>query len=108
MTNHLSRCVMLALALTAGAIGTQLAAAISRVGSMSHSCAQLRQIIASQGAVIITHPGSRASGTLYDRYVSDSGYCDPGEVATSDWVPAKDGSCRMYNCQDFEPLFDDR
>ena len=108
MTNLLSRCVMLALALTAGASGTQPAAAISRVPSMRHSCAQLRQIVASQGAVIITHPGSRGAGTLYDRYVSDTGYCNPSEVATSDWVPSKDGSCRLYNCQNYEPLFDNR
>ncbi|WP_195909481.1 hypothetical protein [Rhizobium tubonense] len=99
---------MLAITMAAIAINAPPAGAISRVPSLSHSCAQLRQIIASQGAVIVTHPGSRASGTLYDRYVSDSGYCNPSEVATSDWVPAKDGSCRLYNCQNFEPLFDNR
>jgi hypothetical protein len=82
------------------------ASAISRVSSMSHSCSQLRQIINTQGAVIVTHPGSRASGTLYDRYVSDSRYCASGDVATDDWVPAQDGSCRLSNCQTYEPPFD--
>jgi hypothetical protein len=85
----------LALVLVLAVIGTQPAAAISRIASMSHSCNQLRQIIANQDAVIITHPGSRSSGTRYDRYVSDTGYCDTSSMATSDWVPAKDGSCRL-------------
>ena len=81
------------------------ASAISRISSTNRTCAALRQIINSQGAVILTHPGSRASGTLYDRYVRDSSYCDPGDVATDDWVPAKDRSCRLYNCQTYEPPF---
>jgi hypothetical protein len=108
MTNLLSRSGVLALTLASAVLSGQPAAAISRVASMVHTCNQLRQIIANQGAVIVTHPGSRSSGTLYDRYVSDTGYCDPSDVATSDWVPAKDGSCRLYNCQEYEPLFDNR
>ncbi|WP_246725825.1 hypothetical protein [Rhizobium lusitanum] len=82
------------------------ASAISRVSAGSRTCAALRQTINNQGAVIVTHPGSRQSGTLYDRYVQDSNYCDAGDVATDDWVPAKDGSCRLYNCQTYEPPFD--
>lgn len=82
------------------------ALAISRISSTGQTCAALRQAINSQGAVIVTHPGSRQSGTLYDRYVRDSSYCSAGDVATDDWVPAKDGSCRLYNCQTYEPPFD--
>jgi hypothetical protein len=82
------------------------ALAISRVSATSRTCGELRQIIDSQGAVIVTHPGSRQAGTLYDRYVSDSRFCDPGQVATDDWVPAKDKSCRLRNCQTYEPFFD--
>ncbi|MBB3456515.1 hypothetical protein FHT86_004823 [Rhizobium sp. BK313] len=81
------------------------ASAISRISSTSRTCTALRQIINSQGAVILTHPGTRASGTLYDRYVRDSSYCNPGDVATDDWVPAKDKNCRLYNCQTYEPPF---
>jgi hypothetical protein len=108
MTNLLSYSALIAICgLTIAVAGVQPAAAISRISSTSHSCAELRQIINRQGAVILTHPGSRASGTLYDRYVRDSSYCDPGNVATDDWVPAKDRSCRLYNCQTYEPPFDD-
>lgn len=82
------------------------AAAISRINSTTRSCGELRQIIDQQGAVIVTHPGTAKSGTLYDRYVSDSRYCDPGNVATDDWVPAKDRNCRLSICQPYEPPFE--
>ncbi|MGV1761836.1 hypothetical protein [Rhizobium sp. P44RR-XXIV] len=82
------------------------ASAISRISSTTQTCAALRQTINREGAVIVTHPGTRQSGTLYDRYVRDSDYCDSGDVATDDWVPAKDGSCRLSNCQTYEPPFD--
>jgi hypothetical protein len=106
MSRLLPAAATAAFALTVIALSASPAAAISRVSSTNRTCAALRQIIDSQGAVIVTHPGSRSSGTLYDRYVSDSGYCDSGNVATDDWVPAKDGSCRLYNCQPYEPPFD--
>lgn len=82
------------------------ALAISRVSSVTHSCTQLRDAIDREGAVIVTHPGSKSSGTLYDRYVSDSSQCQAGFVATDDWVPAKGGQCRLTNCQEYEPPFD--
>jgi predicted secreted Zn-dependent protease len=83
------------------------AAAISRVSSTSRTCGELRQIINQQGAVIVTHPGTAQSGILYDRYVSDSDKCDSGNVATDDWVPAKDRNCRLSICQPYEPPFGD-
>ena len=97
--------------LATGAVSTLLAiaspaSAISRISSIDHSCADLRQIIGQQGAVIVTHPGTKSSGPLYDRYVRDSDYCSPGYVATDDWVPAKDRDCRLSNCQVYEPPFD--
>lgn len=88
-------------------IGVHPAAAISRVSATSHTCTELRAIVERQGQVIITHPGSRGSGTLYDKYVSDSSYCNASDVATEDYLPAKGGSCRLYNCQTYEPPFDD-
>jgi hypothetical protein len=88
-------------------IGTHPALAISRVSSTSHTCGDLRNIIEREGAVVVTHPGTRGSGTLYDRYVSDSAKCDSGFIAQDDWVPAKGGSCRIQNCQPYEPPYDD-
>jgi hypothetical protein len=92
--------------LSALTFGIHPAVAISRVSSTSHTCSELRGIVARQGQVIFTHPGSRGSGTLYDKYVADSGYCDASDVATEDYVPAKGGSCRLYNCRTYEPPFD--
>jgi hypothetical protein len=100
----LSSLVLVTLSFLVAGVGP--ASAISRVSATGHTCGELRSMIARQGAVIITHPGSRGSGTLYDRYVNDSGYCDPSDVATEDYVPAKGGSCRLYNCQTYEPTFD--
>ena len=96
---------------TSGAVfmllaGVHPALAISHVSSVTHSCADLQKIIDREGAVIVTHPGSRNSGTLYDRYVSDSAKCSAGEIADDDWVPTQDGSCRISNCQPYEPPFD--
>lgn len=82
------------------------ASAISRVSSITHTCADLRNIIGQQHAVLVTHPGTRSSGTLYDRYVSDSGYCSAGDVANEDWVPAKDGDCQLSNCEMYQPSAD--
>jgi hypothetical protein len=81
---------------------THPASAISRVSSVGRTCAELRGIINQQGAVLVTHPGSGGAGTLYDRYVSGSGYCGPGYVTADDWVPAKGGQCRLSRCQIFE------
>lgn len=88
-------------------VGMSSAAAIERISSTVRTCSELRGIIERQAAVIVTHPGTRASGTLYDRYVRDSASCNPGNVASDDWVPAKDGNCRLLICQPYEPPFDD-
>lgn len=87
-------------------VGEQPAFAISRISSTTHSCSELRDVINREGAVIVTHPGTRNSGLLYDRYVSDSAKCDTGYIAQDDWVPAQGGSCRLTNCQPYEPPFD--
>ena len=86
--------ILLAVATPAGAI--------SPISSTVHMCADLRNMIDRQHAVLITRPGTRVSGTLYDRYVSDSAYCSPGYESAEDWVPAKDGDCRLFNCQMIE------
>lgn len=99
--------LLLALWATSTFLATTVpAGAISRISATTHTCGELRSIISRERAVIVTHPGTRSSGTLYDRYVSDSAYCSAGYVATDDWVPAKDRDCRLSNCQIFESPFD--
>jgi len=75
------------------------ASPIARVSSVAHTCADLHNIVSQQRAVLLTHPGTAASGTLYDRYVTDSAECSPGYIATRHWIPAKDGDCELSNCQ---------
>lgn len=91
-------------ALTAAAIfsAASPANAIYRVSATGRTCDAIRSIIAEQGAVLVTHPSSSGAGTLYDRYVSWQGLCGPGYVTEDDWVPAKDGQCRLKRCEIFE------
>lgn len=98
---------LLILSKTAILLVPQQTSAISRISSIANSCADLHNFIDREGAAIVTHPGTRSSGILYDRYVRDSAKCDSGYIAQDDWVPAKGGSCRLQNCQPFEPPFDD-
>lgn len=106
MSISISRATGMLCIIAAAAAIASPAAAISRINSTTRTCGELRDIIYQQRAVIVTHPGTANSGTLYDRYVSDSSYCDPGNVATDDWVPAKDRNCRLSICQPYEPPFD--
>ena len=106
MSTHALSYMFFTSALTLVAVAASPALAISRVSSVSHTCGELRDIIEREGAVIVTHPGTRQSGTLYDRYVSDSAQCDTGYIAEDDWVPTKGGQCRIQNCQPYEPPFD--
>jgi hypothetical protein len=100
---HLISLTLLALETTSLFVAvTSPASAIYRVSSVGRTCAAIRSIIDQQGAVLVTHPGTAAAGTLYDRYVSWQGLCGPGYVTEDAWVPARDGQCRLSRCEIFE------
>ena len=91
------------LALVAGE-----AHAISRYVSTSMTCAQVQAKIDQQGAVILQHRSPRTGNLLYDRYVRNRQFCQPGE--TTDWasVPTKDKkNCTVNRCEEIE-FFDMR
>jgi hypothetical protein len=49
------------------------------------TCAQARQVVASQGAVVL-----HTSPTTYDRYVRDSSFCTRSAVAQPAWIRTAD------------------
>jgi hypothetical protein len=100
---YMKRIVSLAL-LAAGVMALLLAAATPagamwRVSSVDRSCDALRNILKEQGAILVTRPGTGDAGTVYDRYVSWAGLCGPGYVTEQDWVPTRDGQCRLSRCE---------
>lgn len=76
------------------------ALAISRVNTHGKSCAAVKSIIASEGAVILRYPSKQdASRTLYDRYVRDRHSCQLGQVTERATVPTADNpTCRVERC----------
>ncbi|WP_246685975.1 hypothetical protein [Mesorhizobium sp. B2-4-6] len=92
------------IALAAGKIllaGTMLCAAsvaYARPDTRAMTCARTQALIKSDHAVVLT-----TGPDTYDRFVRQFGNeCDWPEVPVSTTVPAKDGECRVYRCE--EPI----
>lgn len=90
----------LLLALSLSMLASQ-AMAISRYTSTSMSCAKVQNVLRAEGAAILRHQSTRVPGlTLYDRYVSGTGYCPFAHVAKRATVPTADAkSCPVLNCK---------
>lgn len=91
------------LTTTAAAVAVTMLAgsaeAISRYNSPSLSCARIHDIIASERAAIFRFPSTHVQKlTLYDRYVSDSAYCDTQEVIERVTIPSSNGACPVLHC----------
>ncbi|TPP10683.1 hypothetical protein [Rhizobium glycinendophyticum] len=84
------------------------AAAISRYNSQSLTCAEARQRVIDEGAVILRYPSKRVPGmTLYDRYVTRNAQCDANEYAERAYVPTRDEPrCPVLSCEPVSPLPD--
>jgi hypothetical protein len=82
------------------------AAAISRYNSQSLTCAQARQHVIDEGAVILRYPSKRVPGmTLYDRYVTRTAQCSSNEYAERAYVPTRDEPrCPVLACELVDPL----
>jgi hypothetical protein len=61
------------------------ATAQSAATTLAMTCQQARQIVASQGAVVL-----RTGPTTYDRYVRDSSFCGRSLTADPAWVRSAD------------------
>jgi hypothetical protein len=70
--------------------------ASARPDTRTMSCEQLRDLIRSHRAVVLT-----TGPNTYDRYVRQFGNeCDWPEVPMSAYVPTRDGRCPVYSCQE--------
>ncbi|TIU37229.1 MAG: hypothetical protein E5W26_21965 [Mesorhizobium sp.] len=68
----------------------------ARPDTRTMSCDQLRQLLQSRHAVVLT-----TGPNTYDRYVRQFGNeCDWPEVPMSAYVPTRDGSCPVYRCEE--------
>lgn len=70
-----------------------------RANSTSMTCAQVQNMIAQRGAVVMnTGPNT------FDRYVSGRGFCQISEYARADNVPTKDNpKCQVRRCVNTTP-----
>nr|WP_279306495.1 hypothetical protein [Microvirga solisilvae] len=53
--------------------------------TLSMTCAQARQVVASRGAVVLN-----TGPTTYDRYVRDASFCDRSTTTQPVWVRTAD------------------
>ena len=84
------------LLMSLGALLAATAAAEARPDSRGMSCADIRQLIQSRRAVVLT-----TGPNTYDRYVRQFGNeCDWPQVPMSAYVPTRDGRCPVYKCDD--------
>jgi len=79
--------------------------ALARPDTRSMSCDQARELVYSQGAIVLdTGPHT------YRRFVANAGFCRLGEYAYETWAPTNDGRCQLgFVCRTdppLDPLFD--
>jgi hypothetical protein len=68
----------------------------ARPDSRSMSCAEIQAAIQSHHALVLT-----TGPNTYDRYVRQFGNeCDWPEVPMSAYIPARDGHCPVYRCDE--------
>ncbi|MET0597289.1 MAG: hypothetical protein ABWZ57_05405 [Mesorhizobium sp.] len=96
--------VMAAVLLAAGP-----ADAISRYTSTRMSCDRVKATIYAEGAVIMRWQSRRTPGLpLYGRYVADGRFCELGEYAAWEFIPAADtAECPVYECKQYDLNDDD-
>ncbi|HEV7251761.1 MAG TPA: hypothetical protein VGN97_01480 [Mesorhizobium sp.] len=100
----LSRTKLAAFALL---IAPAEALAITQLQTPTASCEQVQSLLEVEGAAILRWRSARRPDLpRYDRFVSSSRFCTPGEGAFAAFVPtADDPNCQVYECRKIE--FDD-
>lgn len=88
----------LLLSLTATAALSQ-----SRPSTTTQICSANRQIVASNGAIVLG-----TGGFTYDRFVRDRSFCEFDETTEPAWVPSRDTqTCFVgYRCKSRDRIFD--
>ncbi|WP_217568584.1 hypothetical protein [Mesorhizobium sp. GbtcB19] len=75
----------------------------ARPDTRKMTCAQTRDLIRSERAVVLT-----TGPNTYDRYVQQfSNECIAPDVPMADYVPTSDGQCMVYLCKEPSPMVPD-
>ncbi|TIP06190.1 MAG: hypothetical protein E5X76_08135 [Mesorhizobium sp.] len=75
----------------------------ARPDTHTMTCAQTQALIQSRHAVVLT-----TGANTYERYVRQFGNeCDAPYVPMVDYVPARDGQCMVYRCEEPAPMVPD-
>ena len=88
------------------AVALLLAVAVPASAAPAYStwklgCDQARAIVARSGAVVMyTAPASSLGPATYERFVANSGFCDPHETTEPGWARTSDAAqCPiLYRC----------
>ena len=79
------------------------AQAISRYTSTSMSCADVSSTISREGAAIMRYTSPRTGNPLYDRYVANRTFCEPGQTTERSSIPTSDRqNCPVNRCTEIE------
>lgn len=81
----------------AGSVAVTSAMAQSRPSTLSMSCGQAAALVASRGAIVLG-----TGGHTYDRFVTDTRFCQRNEATEPAWVLAADTpQCMVgYRCRE--------
>jgi hypothetical protein len=80
------------------------AGAISRYNAWTMSCAEAKDLIRAEGAVILRFRSTfNPSIPRFGRFVYHDGYCTTGEYADYSYIPTADArSCPVRECKQIE------
>ncbi|MHA7774933.1 hypothetical protein [Roseibium sp. M-1] len=94
-SNKLARAVLFGFASVLVTTGP----AAARPNSNAMTCAQVQSMINQNGAVVLS-----TGQYTFDRYVSNTNFCQHGQITRWDYVPTKDArKCRVSRCIDPQP-----
>ena len=90
----------LALAVLLG-IAPVEAWAIVRYMVQDMTCAEVQDAVQRDGVAILYRKAGNAGVPIYDRYVANQSFCQPGQQTIKETVPTADTrSCRVSKCID--------
>ncbi len=77
------------------------ALAVVRYMVQDMTCAVVQDSVSRDGVAILYRKAGPAGVPLYDRYVANQSFCQPGQGTIKESVPTADSqSCRVSKCMD--------
>ncbi len=77
------------------------ACALVRYMVQDMTCAEVQDALSRDGKAILYRKAGQSGVPLYDRYVADKSFCQPGQETIKEGIPTADtSSCRVSKCLD--------